>query len=51
MAKGQKKSNREVKKPKRTAAETAKVSAVRISSETGGNSYKDRFKKSAGLNS
>jgi hypothetical protein len=46
MAKGQKKSNREVRKPKRTAAETAKASAVKISSQVGGESYKERFRKS-----
>ncbi len=51
MAKGQKKSNREVKKPKRTAAETAKVSAVKVSSQAGGDSYRERFKKAVSRNS
>ena len=51
MAKGQKKSNREVRKPKKTAAEAAKASAVRISSQAGGNSYKERFKKAVTPNS
>jgi hypothetical protein len=43
MAKGQRKSNREAKKPKKTAAERSKSAA----SQAPGTSYQDRVKKGA----
>jgi len=46
MAKGQKRSNRESKKPKKTAAVKMKSAAVSLSSRAPGTSYKERFKKS-----
>lgn len=45
MAKGQKKSKRETKKPKQTAETKAKSAALSLSSEASGTSYKERFKK------
>ena len=52
MAKGQKKSNREAKKPKKSAAEKASsggksntLGIVSASSQSTGSSYKARFKK------
>jgi hypothetical protein len=48
MAKGQKrKSNRQAKKPKKTAAERSKSAAILISSQSLGTSYQDRAKKGA----
>ena len=48
MAKGQKrKSNREAKKPKKTAAERSKNAAILISGQAPGASYQDRVKKGA----
>ncbi|HUA52845.1 MAG TPA: hypothetical protein VMB81_11810 [Candidatus Sulfotelmatobacter sp.] len=49
MAKSQKRSNREAKKPKKTAAEKAKSPAQAVASQiagtpTAGTSYKDRYK-------
>ena len=46
MAKGQRKSNREAKKPKKTAAERSKSAAILISTQAPG-SYQDRVKKGA----
>jgi hypothetical protein len=51
MSKGQKRSNREIKKPKKANAEKAKSSAVTLSSQPSGSSYKDRFKKAVTPNS
>jgi hypothetical protein len=45
MSKGQKRSNREIRKPKRTMAEKMKGAAVSQSNQPSGASYKDRFKK------
>jgi hypothetical protein len=45
MAKGQKRSNREAKKPKKTAALKAKSAADWLPSRAAGTSYKERFKK------
>jgi hypothetical protein len=45
MAKGQKRSNREIKKPKKATTEATKSAAVSLSSQPSGTSYKDRFKK------
>ena len=45
MAKGQKRSNREVKKPKKSKVEKAKTSAFASSGQASGTSYKERFKK------
>ncbi len=52
MAKGQKKSNRGAKKPKKSVAEKSaagrksdSIGIVSISSQTSGSSYKERFKK------
>jgi hypothetical protein len=52
MTKGQKKSSREAKKPKKSAAEksaaggkSGSLGIVSISSQTSGSSYKERFKK------
>ena len=45
MSKGQKRSNREIKKPNKTTAEAMKRAAVSLSSQHSGTSYKDRFKK------
>ena len=51
MAKGQKKSNREAKKPKKSAAEKSaagqsdSLAIVSVSNQSTGNSYKSRFKK------
>ena len=47
MAKGQRKSNREAKKPKKTAAERSKSATILISSQAPGTSYQDRVKKGA----
>ena len=47
MAKGQRKSNREAKKPKKTAAERSKSAAILISTQAPGTSYLDRVKKGA----
>ena len=47
MAKGQRKSNREAKKPKKTAAERSRSAAILISSQAPGTSYQDRVKKGA----
>jgi hypothetical protein len=48
MAKGQKrKSNREAKKPKKTAAERFKSAAILISNPAPGTSYQDRVPKGA----
>ena len=49
MAKSQRRSNRETKKPKKTAAEKSKAVGQDITSQiagvrTTGTSYKDRFK-------
>jgi hypothetical protein len=49
MAKGQRKSNREAKKPKKTAAERSKSAAILISNQAPGTSYQDRVKKGASL--
>ena len=46
MAKGQRKSNREAKKPKKTA-ERSKSAAILISSQAPGSPYQDRLKKAA----
>ena len=45
MSKGQKRSSREIKKPKKAIAEKAKAGAVSLASQPSGTSYKDRFKK------
>jgi hypothetical protein len=45
MAKGQRKSNREAKKPKKTAAERSKSAAILISNQAPSTSYQDRVKK------
>jgi hypothetical protein len=42
MAKWQKRSNREAKKPKKTAAERSRSAAVSISGQAPGTSYQDR---------
>ena len=47
MAKGQRKSNREAKKPKKTAAERSKSAAILISSQAPATSYQERVKKGA----
>ena len=47
MAKGQRKSNREAKKPKKTAAQRSKSAAILISSPAPGSPYQDRLKKAA----
>ena len=48
MAKGQKrKSNREAKKPKKTAAERSRSAANLISNQAPSTSYQDRVKKGA----
>jgi hypothetical protein len=47
MANGQRKSNRETKKPKKTAAGRSKSAAILISSQAPGSSYQDRLKKGA----
>lgn len=49
MAKSQRRTNRESKKPKKTAAEKSKAAGLPVTSPiagipTTGNSYKDRFK-------
>jgi hypothetical protein len=49
MAKGQRRSNRETKKPKKTAAEKSKNPVLAMTSQiagtpTAGTSYKDRYK-------
>jgi hypothetical protein len=46
MAKGQKKSNREVKKPKKTEAEKLKAKSPLTNLQTASSSDKDRPKKS-----
>jgi ribosomal protein S12 len=51
MSKGQKRSNREIKKPKKTTAEKVKDAAVKLSSQPSGISYKDRFKRAVTPNS
>ena len=52
MTKGQKKSNREAKKPKKPGAEksgaggkSGSLGIASISGQTSGSSYKERFKK------
>jgi hypothetical protein len=47
MAKGQRKSNREAKKPKKTAAERSKSAAILNSNQAPDASYQDRVKKGA----
>jgi hypothetical protein len=47
MAKGQRKSNREAKKPKKTAAERSKSAAVLMSNQAPGTWYQDHLKKGA----
>ena len=47
MAKGQRKSNREAKKPKKTAVERSKSTAILISTQAPGTSYQDRVNKGA----
>ena len=47
MAKGQRKSNREAKKPKKTAAERSKSAAVLISSQAPITPHQDRVKTGA----
>jgi hypothetical protein len=47
MAKGRRKSNREAKKPKKTAAERSKSAAISISNPAPRTSYQDRVKKGA----
>ena len=49
MAKGQRRSNREAKKPKKTAVEKSKSAVLAIASQIAGSqisgtSYKDRYK-------
>jgi len=51
MSKGQKRSNREIKKPKKSPAEKVKSSAVSLYSQPSGSSYKERFKKAVTPNS
>ena len=47
MAKGQRKSNREVKKPKKSAAEKSKSAAIFITSQAPGSAYEVRVKRGA----
>jgi hypothetical protein len=47
MAKAQRKSNREAKKPKKTAAERSKSAAILISNPAPSTSHQDRVKKGA----
>jgi len=47
MAKGQRKSNREAKKPKKTVAERSKSAAILMSNQAPGTSYQDHLKKGA----
>jgi hypothetical protein len=47
MAKGQRNSNREAKKPKKTAAERSKSATILISSQAPGTLHQDRVKKGA----
>jgi hypothetical protein len=47
MSKGQKRSNREIKKPKKATSGAIKSAAVSHSSQPSGTSYKDRFRKTA----
>jgi len=47
MAKGQRKSNREAKRPKKTRAERSKSAAIFITSQAPGGAYQDRVKKGA----
>jgi len=47
MAKGQRKSSREAKKPKKTAAERSRSAVILISNRAPGTPYQDRVKKGA----
>jgi hypothetical protein len=47
MAKGRRKSNREAKKPKKSAAEKSKSAAISISIQAPGASYRGRVNKGA----
>ena len=51
MSKGQKRSNGEIKKPKKSPAVKAQSSAVSLSTQPSGTSYKERFKKAVTPNS
>lgn len=48
MAKGQRRSKREAKKPKKTPAEKSRSAAVRISGQVLSPAYKDRARKGGG---
>jgi hypothetical protein len=45
MAKGQRRSNREAKKPKKTAAEKSRSTAISTPGQAPATAYKDRVKK------
>lgn len=45
MSKGQKRSSREIKKPKKSVAGATKSAPVTLTNQPSGTSYKDRFKK------